>query len=280
MITVDTPVVPVQADIQAGQYVMPVSEWIQPEVNVPGTEPPPFRFKDIRGLVRGDFLDDQKFGQLDPFPGDNGGFTPPVCTTTGTGTPSGPPVADIAALNPDTIRANALVTLVGSNTNAGLQNSALTFAWTSDKAGLTINNAGSPTATFTTPGTAGDIVFTLTVSLKSDPNTKSTKKITVHVSTSANDVVTLDSWSWATRQSGTLTVACHSNVVTGTLPSMNVVAGGQTFPMTSAGGGKFTLSQRNVRTQPANVQCQSSFGGKSVVSSQPLRRRKRGELGM
>ncbi|KAF2260145.1 hypothetical protein CC78DRAFT_439185, partial [Lojkania enalia] len=50
--------------IQAGQYVQPISEWIQPEVDVLGTEPPPFRFRNVSALVNSDFLDGKQFGPL------------------------------------------------------------------------------------------------------------------------------------------------------------------------------------------------------------------------
>jgi hypothetical protein len=69
LIRANSPVIETKNGILASQYIQPVTEWIQPEVDVPGSEPPPFRFQDIRGLVQGDFLDGKQYGPLSPFPG-------------------------------------------------------------------------------------------------------------------------------------------------------------------------------------------------------------------
>lgn len=53
-ITTNGPVVTTKDGIEAGQYVQPVSEFIFPEVDVPGTFPPANPFTDFRALVQGD----------------------------------------------------------------------------------------------------------------------------------------------------------------------------------------------------------------------------------
>jgi hypothetical protein len=50
-ITTNSPVQTTKDGIKAGQFIAAVSEWIFPEVDVPGTNPPPYPFNDIRGLV-------------------------------------------------------------------------------------------------------------------------------------------------------------------------------------------------------------------------------------
>ena len=53
-IVANTPIQNTKDGIQAGQYVSPVTDWIYPEVDIPGTFPPPLPFTGIRGLVEGD----------------------------------------------------------------------------------------------------------------------------------------------------------------------------------------------------------------------------------
>jgi hypothetical protein len=57
-------------DILAGQYVMPVSEWIQPEATTPGLEPFPNDFRSFSFLTKGLGYDEDGnlWGPLSPFP--------------------------------------------------------------------------------------------------------------------------------------------------------------------------------------------------------------------
>jgi hypothetical protein len=98
LVTTNTPTAVTKDGITAGQYIQAVSEWIFPEVNVPGTNPPLLPFADIRGLVQGDFLDGKQYGPLSPFPG----FAPPAPSKkcTGTETPATQPTTDQPATNP------------------------------------------------------------------------------------------------------------------------------------------------------------------------------------
>jgi hypothetical protein len=91
LITTNTPTVSTKDKIKAGQYVQAVSEWVFPELSVPGTNPPALQFTDIRGLVQGDFLDGQQFGPLSPFPGSAPPAPSKQCTA-----------ADIPATQPTT----------------------------------------------------------------------------------------------------------------------------------------------------------------------------------
>ncbi|KAL0941612.1 uncharacterized protein CTRU02_204375 [Colletotrichum truncatum] len=60
-------------NIQAGSYVMPVSEWIQPEDSTPGLPPAPHDFRSYGWLVKGlgRDADGNLWGPLDPFPQSN-----------------------------------------------------------------------------------------------------------------------------------------------------------------------------------------------------------------
>lgn len=137
VIKANNPVIETKDGILAGQYVTPVTEWIQPEINVPGAESVPYDFGDIRGLVQGDFLDGERFGPLDPFPGPSPAPPSKTCSpstpTDGT-TPSSVPaptafVAPFAAAQ----RGGATVLLVAQNNNTDLSNSQLNFAWSQVK---------------------------------------------------------------------------------------------------------------------------------------------------
>ncbi|KXH57308.1 hypothetical protein CSAL01_04334 [Colletotrichum salicis] len=87
--------------VLAGQYVMPVSEWIQPEDSVPGRPPSPHDFRSYAFLTKGLGRDAEGnlWGPLNPFPQtgatlyDNSkcpaATTPTTGTGTGTGTGSG-----------------------------------------------------------------------------------------------------------------------------------------------------------------------------------------------
>lgn len=293
LIKANNPVIETKDGIKAGQYVMPVGEWIQPEVDQPGTEPPPFRFSDIRGLVEGDFLDDKQYGPLDPFPGPKP--PAPAKTCSPSDIPSNPddpnapaarePVASVAAITA-VQRVGGQVFLVASNTADGISNSDLTFAWTKTSPAspsISIQNAAQPTATFTAPTVNADTSFDfeVTVSLKSDTSKSSKAKVTVKVSKTANDVVTLDTYSWQSRQSGTISVTCHSNVVNGDNKKMTLVlnGGATSLNMANNGPGKWSYNARSTR-QPTNVQCVSDLKGKSALVTAPTRRKKRGVLGL
>merc|ERR1711920_954777 len=101
--------------------------------------------------------------------------------------------------------------------------------------------------------------------------------VTVKVSKTANDVVTLDTYSWQSRQSGTISVTCHSNVVNGDNKKMTLVlnGGATSLNMANNGAGKWSYNARSTR-QPTNVQCVSDLKGKSALVTAPTRRKKRG----
>jgi hypothetical protein len=294
LIRANNPVITTKNGIRAGQYVMPVSEWIQPEVDVPGTEPPPFRFSDIRGLVQGDFLDNKQYGPLDPFPGPKPPAPSKTCnptdiptgTPTSTPTPVGPfpdPVASVVPI-PAIQRVGSQFQLVASNARPGIPSDQLVFEWTQNVPAsprAVIQGADQPTATVVAPSVVRDTTFTfqVTISLKSNSSQSSLTRLNVKVSVGA-DIVTLDSYVWDTRQGGTLSVTCHSNVINGDVKSMRLVLNQNTatgIAMSRGDGpGRFVHEGRSTK-KPTNVQCVSPLGGKSrVVSATTARRRRCG----
>lgn len=294
MVKANNPVITTENGIEAGQYVIPVTEWIQPEVDVPGTEPPPFRFANIRGLVEGDFLDGEQFGPLSPFPGPD----PPAPQKTCTGPPPDPtdspvstgaptPVATIAPIT-GAQRIGAQIVLQGSQTLDSIPANNLVYEWTKVSPAsptVSIQNAASPTATIVAPSVGSETTFEfqLKISLKSDPTVNSTANVTFKVNSSALDVVTLDAYTWESRQSGTIGVTCHSNVVNGDVKKMDLKLnnGARTIAMVATAGspGRYSYSSRSV-SRPTNVQCVSGLGGKTELITSTTARRRRGELGL
>ncbi|KAF2797557.1 hypothetical protein K505DRAFT_298215 [Melanomma pulvis-pyrius CBS 109.77] len=287
MIKANNPVIETKDGILAGQYIQPVTEWIQPEVDIPGTEPPPSKFSDIRGLVQGDFLDGKQYGPLSPFPGPTPPAPSKTCETT---VPTNPSSSDpVAAAAPIAAvqRVGATILLAGSNTAQGIPSSDLAFAWTKTSPAsplISIQSASSPTATFVAPQVAAEtsFVFEVKVSLKSNSTKSSTASVTVKVSPTATDVVKVTSYTWESRQSGTISVSCSSNVGNGDNTRMSLLLnnGATTINMLSGGSpGLWTYNSRSV-SRPTNVQCLSNLGGRSdLVTATTARRRRRGMLG-
>ncbi|KAF2705901.1 hypothetical protein K504DRAFT_484242 [Pleomassaria siparia CBS 279.74] len=291
LITVNTPVIETKDGIKAGQYVQPVTEWIFPEVDIPGTEPPPLIFQDIRGLVEGDFLNGNQFGPLSPFPGP----APPAPSKTcidsppadGPDSPADPDPTAAATPLAAAQRVGATLLLAGSNTNTDISSSDLDFEWTNTApadATIVIQNAASPTATFVAPSSATDTDYTfqLKVSRKSNSSSFSTVSTTVKVSATAPDVVKLTSYTWDNRQGGSLGVTCESNVLNGDNKQMNLIMDGvSSLAMSAAGSpGKWAYSARSTK-QPTSVQCVSDLTGKTdVITTLTTRRRRRNFLGL
>ncbi|KAF1933194.1 uncharacterized protein M421DRAFT_415555 [Didymella exigua CBS 183.55] len=304
LITTNTPVTETKNGIRAGQFVQAVGEWIFPEVDIPGTNPPPLIFNDIQGLVQGDFLDSQQFGQLSPFPGANPPAPKKQCsasdipannpTTPSTDNPSTSPnspqtlpvaaAAQFAAVQ----RVGALLSLAGSNTAQGLNDDALNFAWTQtapSTPAISIANPSQATATFTAPKVTTETTFsfTLTVSLKSNATASSKIVVPVKISPTAADVVTIDTYTWESRQSGSISVSCSSNVRDGDNKKMTLLINGvSNIPMAISGGnGRWAYTARST-ARPNRLQCVSDLGGKSAerTGTQTTRRRKRGVLGL
>jgi hypothetical protein len=296
LITTNTPVTETKNGIKAGQYIQAVGEWIFPEVDVPGTTPPPFILTDIRGLVQGDFLDNQQFGPLSPFPGANPPAPSKQCSpsdiptdspTTPT-TPNAPAVDPVAAAVQFAAaqRVGALLSLTGSNTAQGLNNDQLNFKWTQSAGtpAITLTNPNTATAGFTAPKVTTETSFTfdLTVSLKSDATKNSIAKVTVKVSPTAPDVVTIDTYTWESRQGGSIAVSCSSNVRNGENKKMTLVVNGNTnIPMAVSGGaGRWAYTARST-ARPNTLQCVSDLSGKSAQrtgTQTTTRRKKRGVL--
>ena len=270
--------------LEAGKYVTPVTEWIYPEVNVPGAEFLTFNFNNFRNMVQGDFLDGKQYGPLSPFPGPNPPAPSKTCSPSDaapTEVPTGKetPVAFIAPLSAAQ-RGGAQIFLVASNNNTAVADTDLNYSWTKTSPSGTTVSITSPsaaTATVNLPKVtaATSFVFEVTLSRKSD-NTKTSKaSVTISVTPTAPDNVVVNTYTWESRQSGTIGVTCSSNVVNDDNKKMSLLLnnGATTLEMTKTAVGKWSYSSKKVK-QPTNIQCVSDLGGKSELVTTPRRRRR------
>ncbi|KAK1913289.1 hypothetical protein P3342_005225 [Pyrenophora teres f. teres] len=286
-ITANSPVIVTKDGIKAGQYVTAVTEWIFPEVDVPGTNPPAYPFTGIRGLVQGDFLNGKQYGPLSPFPGPtppapsktcspanipDPNATPTPSSTPNPDAPASPsPIVNILAFS-SALRVGTDVVLSGSNNAPGLADSDLTFAWTQTSPSnptISIISANSPKATFLAPKVSVETSFTFTLTITQKSNTTNTARgtVTLKVSPTIADTVTMDTYTWGSRQSGSITVACSSNVRNGDNAAMNLVlSGGTPRKMTAVAGspGIWTYSARDT-ARPSNLKCVSDLKGESSL---------------
>ncbi|KAH7067597.1 hypothetical protein BKA63DRAFT_424092 [Paraphoma chrysanthemicola] len=299
-ITTNTPVKETKDGVKAGQYVTPVTEWIFPEVDVPGTNPPPYPFGDIRDLVQGTVLDGKQFGPLSPFPGasppapskscspndlldPNAAPTPtPGDSPTNPDPPVAVPLATVFQIS-ETQRVGTNFLLVGSNTESKLQTSDLNFRWSQTSPATpsaSITNGDSPNASVNGPKVTAEtsFVFELVVSLKSNSSISSKANVTVKVNPTINDAVTMDTYTWESRQSGTIAVTCSSNVVNGDNKKMQLWlnTGAQKLDMINNGAGEWVHNARST-SRPTNLKCVSDLKGESTqrTGTQTTSRRRR-----
>ncbi|KAK5673937.1 hypothetical protein LTS10_013291 [Elasticomyces elasticus] len=270
--------------IIAGQYVQPVTEWILPEFDG-GVIPQENDFTNFLHLRDGFGPDENNdlWGPLDPWPGMSHPLTSYSPTGTGvTGTTA--PIAD-AGTNQQ-VRPGSLVSLKASASNAAsFPANDLTFAW-NQTAGptVTLKNPTSATPSFQAPSSSADVTYTFKVTITSASNsaadaTLSSKSVNITSSRNNLDVVIIDSYTWDSRQGGTITVTAHSSVVDGSVTGMTLTllnpTAGAALVMTSQTGGKFTYSATSTK-QPSNgITVTSNFGGKATKTTLTARRRRR-----
>jgi len=279
-ITTNTPVKETKDGVLAGQYIMAVSEWIFPEVDVPGTNPPPNPFNDIRDLVQGTVLDNKQFGPLDPFPG----AAPPAPSKTcspsdlpdpnATPTPAPPGVVPIATVAQfaSAQRVGVTFQLVGSNNETRVPASDLTFKWSQTSPAsptISIIDATSATASIDAPKVSAEtsFIFQLTVGLKSNSTASSKANVTVKISPTLNDTVVMDHYTWVSSKSGSIEVWCNSNVINGDNKKMSLWLnnGATKLDMTANGGpGRWIYANRDT-SRPNNLKCVSDLKGESAV---------------
>jgi hypothetical protein len=277
--------------LQTGQFTAPISETVWPEVNVPGTPWPQVPFQLFGNLKDGFVMDNKQWGQLKPWPGAPVPAPSKVCTGNELGNPSPSPVPSgqvpiaNAGTNLTGQLAGALITLTGSNTNAALTDSQLTFSW-SGPADVTITNANQavmsfvnpwqdPTSTPTTTRT-----FTLKICLASDNTQCSTASVSV-VTDKFVDTITITGYQYNTKQGGTITVSATSNnVLVGTNGAnlqLQLSGTGAWLNMAqdtgnNANTGRYTFNKNAIGRQPTSIGVRSSHNPTPVTTTAFIKR--------
>jgi len=160
--------------LSAGEYTAPVMEFILPENRGIGTPVPPGNFETMAFLTQGSGPRGGMFtGQLDPWPGADS--TKPVRNAC-------------AVVGPDlSVKSGSVVTLDGSQSVAANGPTGdVTFAWHQvSGTSVALNNATTPTATFTAPavavGSTSALAFTLTVTPSNGGASVDSRFVTVTV---------------------------------------------------------------------------------------------------
>lgn len=287
----------VAKNIQAGQYVAPISEIIWPENNVPGTAITQNAFNLLGQLKDGFVFDNKQWGQLKPWPGAPTPGTAKTCTgnellstPASTGSTTATTVGEVpVAKAGDALAgqlAGSLITITGSNTNTKLTDTQLTFSWTGPT-GVTINNANKPTMSFVNPWTTttpSTQKFTLKICLASDGTVCNSATVDV-ITTKTTDTVTITSYQFTKSGGGTVTVTAKSNnVLTGTDGAnlqIQLSGTGNFIPMTAdaANPGTYTYNIKGIK-QPSSIAVKSTHGSNVATTSALVRRSSRVYRGM
>lgn len=91
------------------------------------------------------------------------------------------------------------------------------------------------------------------------------------------DDVVIDSYTWSSLQSGTISVTAHTNVADGTAKlsvSLNNPTPGAAIQMTSQGGGKFSYNARSTKKPTNGVTVASNFGGSNAKTATSAKRKR------
>lgn len=231
------------------------------------------------------------FHQLKPWPGAVAPTPSKQCPDhidppTGTGAPVN--LVANAGTN-QLVRGGTIVTLKATQTNSQVPASDLRFAWAQTSGpttGVTITDANRATASFNAPVLSGTDPATVsrvfTVTITHAPSGSTAKATTTIVSNkTAKDHPIIDTFSWESRQSGTVTAAAHTELVDPAASMQIKIGNGGPQPMTKTGPGKWSYTA-NKTPQPASVTVQSFIGGVAVsdpvVKTGPTLSKKRREF--
>jgi hypothetical protein len=272
--------------IRAGQYVQPVTEFIFPEADVPGVIPPPNDFSQMVNLRDGIGPDEDGnvWGQLKPWPQGSPAPTPfttdcPPENEEPTTPPTGPPVVNAGA--DQTLRAGVVAVLSGTVSNSQeFPSNDLSYSW-AQKTGspLTITGGNTAKCSFTLPNVTAITEYELTLTVESASNgLSSNDTIKVLNDPATADIIVIDSYTWTSRQSGTISVNAHSNVVDGAARLQLILNTGAANPapinMVNAGAGRFTYNARSTNQPTGGITVQSNLGGRATTTTLSQKRRR------
>lgn len=181
----------------------------------------------------------------------------------------------------------SVVTLIGSNTNALIPESDLSYTWfQASGSSITIQGTGktvsfpAPAQVAATPIILRDIQLIITNKGATPAINSSPAHIIVSTDKSVKDFVTINSYTWTTTQGGTLSVTASTNyVVDGTNITLQLLLNPSTTPLTMNynGGGVWSFSQRSTKKPAGGVTVKSTLGGTDTKAGVTARRRRRNE---
>ncbi|ORY04866.1 hypothetical protein BCR34DRAFT_591069 [Clohesyomyces aquaticus] len=268
---------------KTGQFVAPISEVIWPENNVPGTPWSENAFDIFTNLKDGFVFNNQQWGQLTPWPGAKAPTAAKKCvgnelTNTPTNPPAGATAQAKAGADITGQTFGSITTLNGQFTSAGLTAADVTFKWTTDATGITIQNADKATATFVNPwGTASvSRTFTLEVCTKATTPACTTDAVVV-TTDKTTDTIKITSYKFANQGGGTITVTAESNNVLPANPDgakLSITFGATTAAMNqdATNGGVYTFSRTGVGKQPTSITIKSAHSGSATTNALIKRR--------
>lgn len=214
--------------ILAGQYVQPVTEWIQAELTTPGLPPPGNEFTGFSHLVKGIGYDEDGvlWGPLSPFPQSGvtpfsagcGPFVPPAPSPS-----SSPSSSELPSATPD-----------GSASSSSLAPEASAPPTT-----LVTSTTSSGSAVPTSTRTFADLVTMPTLTWTNSQS----GSLTVRCVSNSTDNAKVNMKLGYTNRNG---------ITTG-------------LAMTAAGQGRWDFTGRSIR-EPTQVTCNSGLGGKIAVN--------------
>jgi hypothetical protein len=289
--------------ILAGQYVQPVTEWVQPELTAPGTPPIPNDFSQMGYLTQGvgPDADGNFWGALNPFP-QSGVVTRDPAEECPVIPPTDPQVpipaisarlrigsSNTATTDPDTqsifLRRDDVLLLWGSQIAENFTEADLVYRWgigegssgtASQLATFSGSNIKDATVTFGDNPPVGAYTFALDITSLSY-NKTGTDTIQVNLFTGA-DTITVQSYTWVSRQSGTLSVTCKSSYKLDSRVAMSLdyTTRRGTFAVAMSANppnsGLWVFSSRDI-DQPTSITCRSLIGGSVTATQQVVAKR-------
>jgi hypothetical protein len=284
--------------------VQPVTEWVFPELTAIGQAPPSNEFSMLGHLANGVGPDETPernvYHQLDPWPGRYPKPAPSkMCPDTAppdTAPPAtSPPPADgqpvtgggaAVTLAADagqdvTVRPGSLVTLTAKQTSPGIDPATLKYSWLQvgtanpvPAASITGTDKAAVNIILPVQGTAPPIVREFEVTITHTPSGSTAKKsVKITTDLTVRDAVVIDSYTRISSQSGTISVAAHSNLVLDAAGAsvqikVGAAANAPWREMVKQGTntGKWTYSQRSTAANVA-ITVRTVIGGKEWGSA-------------
>lgn len=181
-----------------------------------------------------------------------------------------PPITNLVADagTDQTVRGGLRVSLAARQTTTGVLATDLTYAWSQisgPTANVTLSSPKTPNTTFEAPipsaGTKVQREFMVVISHKSGINANDT--IVVETDTTSADHPVIDTFTWQSKQSGTVDVKVTTDLIAATASMKLKFGTGAEIAMVKAGPGIWSYNARST-AKPASVTVRSYLGTVAV----------------